>query len=119
MIFIVFEVFQERESKAGVYLVFEVSQTRVAPRFVTKIHADLVLQACIAFLGCFFRTPGTPMRKILVCAGPLPVLSVNGLNLCKLVSRSDLPLDADHSLNFVGYHKKPISRTFRGISRET
>ena len=41
-------------------------------RFVTKIPADLVFQACISFLRCF-STPGTPIRKILVHTGMLPL----------------------------------------------
>ena len=32
-----------------------------------------------------------------------PVLSLNGLKLCKFVSRSDLVLDADHALDFLSY----------------
>ena len=39
-----------------------------------------------------------------------PVLSLDGLNfdkLCKFVSRSELVLDADHFLDFLGTH--PIS----------
>ena len=35
--------------------------------------------------------------------GCYPVLSLNGLKLCKFVSRSDLILDADHSLDFLSY----------------
>ena len=36
------------------------SQDRL--EFVTQIHANLVLRACITFLKCF-RTPVAPIRK--------------------------------------------------------
>ena len=40
--------------------------TEISPplsqKCITKIHADLVFQACISFLSCF-RTPGAPIRK--------------------------------------------------------
>ena len=68
-------------------------------KFITKIHANLVFQVCISFLRCV-RAPGTPIRQvpygILAC---YPVLSLDGLKLCKFVSRF---LDADHSLDFLG-----------------
>ena len=38
-------------------------------------------------------------EEILVYPGMLPCLVLNGLKLCKSVSRSDLVLDADHSLD--------------------
>ena len=57
--------------------------------------SNLVFQACISFLR-WFRTSGSPIRKIYCILECYPVLSLNGLKLCKSVSRSDLVLDADH-----------------------
>ena len=70
----------------------------------TKTHANLVFQACMSVLSCF-RAPGVPIRKILVYSGCCPVFSLNGLKICKFVSRSirchsDLVLDAGHSWIF-------------------
>ena len=69
---------------------------------MTKIHVDLVFQACISFLRCFSK-PGAPIRRILVCTGMLPCLVPHWPKLCKSVSRSDLVLDADNALDFVSY----------------
>ena len=41
-------------------------------------------------------------KKILVCIlTRYPVLSLDRLKLCNFVSRSDLALDADHSVDFL------------------
>ena len=45
--------------------------------------------------------PSTKVRKILVYAGTLPCPALHGLKLCKFVSRSDLVLDADQSLDLL------------------
>ena len=42
-------------------------------KLITKIHANLVMRACISFLRCF-RTSGTPTRKVLVYPGMQPCL---------------------------------------------
>ena len=76
--------------------------------FITKIHTNLVSQACISFLRCF--------RTVY------PVLSLNGHKLCKLASRSDLVLISDHSLDFSGW-QFPISlynlvlKSFRQVAQ--
>ena len=71
---------------------------------MTKIHTDLVFQACISFLRCF-RTPGAPRRIILVYAGMLPCLVPSWFQIMQirisLRARSDLVLNADHALFFV------------------
>ena len=75
-------------------------------KFVTYIHANLVFQACISFLRCF-RTPGAPIRKILVHTGMLPCLIPSWSQTMQIrssfQSRSDLVLVADHALYFVAY----------------
>ena len=58
-----------------------------------------------------FRTPGAPITKILLHTGVLPCLVPSCLKLFRLVSRSDLVLDADHALDFY-----PIS-FYRRVSR--
>ena len=79
-------------------------------KFVTKLHVDLVFQACILFLRCF-RTLGTPIRKIQVYPGLLPCLvpqskSPQIMQSCiSFRSRSDLVLDADH----LGLSRNPRS----------
>ena len=75
-------------------------------KFVTQIHADLVFQACITLLRCF-RTPVAPIRKILVHIGMLPCLVPSWPQIMQIRisfrSRSNLVLDADHSLEFLSY----------------
>ena len=72
-------------------------------KFVTQIHADLVFQTCISFLRCF-RTPVAPIRTILVYPGMLPCLVPSRPQIMQIRisfrSRSDLVLDAEHSLDF-------------------
>ena len=58
---------------------------------ITQIHANLIFQACISLLRCF-RTSGTPAIKPKCKLACYPVLSPDGLKLCKFVSRSDLVL---------------------------
>ena len=77
-----------------------VSQYRAIPRHEEFMPISF-FQARISFWRCF-RTPGTPTMKILV----YPVLSLDGIRLSKFVSRSDLVLDADRSLDFLE-PKKP------------
>ena len=54
-----------------------------------------------------FRTPGAPIRVILVYAGMLPCLVPQWPQIVQACisfrSRSDLVLDADHSLDFLGW----------------
>ena len=75
--------------------------------FITKIHANLVFQACISFLRCF-RTPGAPTRKLLVHTGMLPCLVPSWPRIMQMRisfrSHSDFVLDADHALDFLSYH---------------
>ena len=66
-------------SFSGVYLVFEV--------FQDIWHSNKENPSVI--LACY------------------PVLSLDGLKLCKSVSRSDLVLDADHSLDFLRTQEAP------------
>ena len=42
-------------------------------KLITRIHADLVLRACISLLRCS-RASGTPKMKVLVYTGMLPCL---------------------------------------------
>ena len=55
-----------------------------------------------------FRTPGTPIRKILGHTGVLPCLVPERPQIMQTCisfrSRSDLVLDADHTLDFLGTH---------------
>ena len=72
----------------------------------TKLHADLDFQACISFLRSF-RTPGTPIRKILVHTGNKPLCLVPYWpqimqTHISFRTRSELVLDADHSLDLLG-----------------
>ena len=55
-----------------VFLTFSVNEWQA--KSITKIHADLAFRACISSLS-FFRTSGTPIRKILVHTGMLPCLA--------------------------------------------
>ena len=61
-------------------------------RCITKIHANLVIQACIWFLRCF-RTPGAPISKILAYTDMLP-----GTLSCPLIASS-----------YANLHRIPIS----------
>ena len=64
----------------------------------------IIYQACISLFRRF-RTPGTPIRKILVYTGMLPCLVPQWpqIHCASLnISRSDLVLDADDSLDFLG-----------------
>ena len=54
---------------------------------ISKVHANLVFQA----------NKGNPS---VYWNATLPVLSLDGLKVCTFISRSDLVLDADHSLDF-------------------
>ena len=77
-------------------------------RELKEIHSYLVFQACIALLRCL-RKSGTPITNILVQTGMLPCLVTQWPHIMQTCiayrSRSDLVLDADHSLDFLG----PIS----------
>ena len=86
---------------------FSSPKTHERPRkFVTQIHADLVFQACISFLGCF-RPPVALITKILVYTGMLPCLVPSWPQIMQIrisfQSRSDLVLDADHALDSLSY----------------
>ena len=66
-----------RRSQGELFLLFGGISGQETPerrqKFITKIHANLVFHACISFLRSF-RTPRTPIRKILVYTGVLPCL---------------------------------------------
>ena len=56
------------------------------------------------FLRCFSK-PATPIAKLLVYTGMLPYLVPcwpQIVQFCMTLSRSDLVLDADHSLGLLG-----------------
>ena len=69
-----------REGPLGMGVVLHTSTISVRPtsherqqKLMTKVHTNLAFQARISFLRCF-RTPGTPIRTILVKTGMLPCL---------------------------------------------
>ena len=80
-----------------------ICQTNERRKFVTQIHADLVFQPCISFLGCF-RTLVAPLRKILVYTGMLPCLVPSWPQMMQIRtsfrSRSALVLISDNALDF-------------------
>ena len=64
--------------------------TNLLPKFMPisffgRVSRFWGVSGCLAILECW------------------PVLSLHGLKLCKLASRSDLVLDADHALDFLFY----------------
>ena len=87
-------------------------------KFIAKIHANLVFQAWISFLRRLW-TPGTTIRKVLVHTEKTtlscPLLALNMQISMSFRSRSDLVLDADHSLDFLEL-KEPISRNLMGTA---
>ena len=73
----------------GIYLKDIRSVPEKSELIETPICNNIVFQACILFLRCF-RTSGAPRRTIIVHSGMLPSCPLNGLTVCKSVSRSDL-----------------------------
>ena len=83
-------------------------------KLVTKIHANLVFQACISVLKCF-RTSGIPIKKSECTLECYPVLSLHGIKFCQLVSRSDLVVEADHSLDVFGTQEAQLQGNLREL----